>query len=533
MGSDLSQKISRGAPVHFVLALFLWMLSSQLAFAQSSYSQLRPTFSMAIQEKLERRISLDLRGIHVVDVLKFLSTKAELNIVASQTVEARVTLFLKDVSIGNALEVILLTTNLAFREKEGIFFVLPDQEYAGLYGEPYRDQRQIRVLQLKRTDAAERIGKVLGGLKSQIGKIIIDNETGTLILIDTAEKIRLLFETAERLDALTIEKRNATENAVFELDYNKAVDLEVNVRSFLTPGVGALKIDEKTNQLFVTDFKENIENIAELITAFDRKTREVFIEMRMVQVRLSDTYQMGINWQEFFNEGPEQNKFPLNFTGTFPKTTTTQFGRLVFGDLGRWDFEATVDVLHAFGETKTIAAPQLTVEHNEEATILVGTREAYVTSTVSQADSTTTTSEAITFIDVGVQLRIRPEINSDGFISLKITPEISSVGRTLTTANNNQIPIVDTTTADTTLLVKDGNTVVMGGLMKDDVSKTVNKFPLLGDIPLAGAFFRSTSDVVTKTELVIFITPRIIEGDEKFPVITSASGKPFAGPREF
>jgi general secretion pathway protein D len=241
---------------------------------------------------------------------------------------------------------------------------------------------------------------------------------------------------------------------------------------------------------------------------------------------LSNEYQMGIDWQR--TKGDIQPRF------NFPAPdVATSFGRLVVGDLGRRDAQATINFLHSFGETKTLASPQLTVEHNEEASILVGTREAYVTSTVSQASSTTTTSEAITFIDVGVKLKVQPQINKKGFVSMKVTPEVSAVGRTLVTANSNEIPIVDTTNASTKVTVKDGHTVLIGGLMKDEVVKAVNKFPILGDLPWIGSAFRSTDDTVVKTELVLFLTPHIVQGDEPLPFSPAASGKKFDGPRDF
>jgi type II secretory pathway component GspD/PulD (secretin) len=308
------------------------------------------------------------------------------------------------------------------------------------------------------------------------------------------------------------------------LSYNKAADVQAQIQSLLTPGVGSSKVDEKTNRIYVTDFDHALKRINELVTAFDRKTREVYIEAKMVQVRLSNEYQMGIDW--------DHTKTKTQKFMNFPKTSTASFGRLVLGDLGRQEFQATIDLLHAFGATKTLAAPQLTVEHNQEASILVGTREAFVTSTVSQASATTTTSESITFVDVGVKLKIKPSINKDDFVSLVITPEVSAVGRTLTTVSGNEIPIVDTTNATTQVLVKDGHTVLIGGLMKDEVVKEVNKFPILGDVPILGAAFRNVNDDVIKTELVIFLTPHIVEGDEALPFSPTASGKAFQGPRE-
>lgn len=506
----------------FFLFSFIVCLGG-ISHAQVPFASHERALPDDVTAKLDRHITLDLRGIHVLDVIKFLSEKADLNIIASQNIEARVNLFLKDVTIGNAFEIILLSTGLASKVKDDIFYVMTDEEYTALYGEPYRDQRHIKIIQLKYADAAK-IGEIIGGIKSAIGKVIIDKETATLILIDTEEKILLMEEAAKKIDIPTVERVLPTESKIFELSYNKAADVQAQIQSLLTPGVGTSKVDDKTNRIYVTDFDHALKRIAKLIKAFDRKTREVYIEAKMVQIRLSNEYQMGIDW--------DHAKTKTQKSMNFPKPTTASFGRLVIGDLGRQDFQATIDFLHAFGATKTLAAPQLTVEHNQEASILVGTREAYVTSTVSQASATTTTSESITFVDVGVKLKIQPTINKDSFVSLKITPEVSAVGRTLTTVSGNEIPIVDTTNASTQVLVKDGHTVLIGGLMKDEVVKTVNKVPMLGDVPLIGAAFRSVADEVVKTELVIFLTPHIVGGDEALPYSPSASGKAFQGPRD-
>ncbi len=507
----------------FLLMTGMTLLSSISVFAQVPFSQYQYNLSPEMEQQLQQSITLDLRGIQVLDVLKFISEKAGINIVASQKIDARVNLFLKDVTVENAFEIILLSTGLAFRIKDGIFYVMTDEEYTAIYGEPYRDQRHIKIVQLKYSDATK-VSEILGGIKTAIGKIVVDKQTGTLVLIDMPEKISLMEEAIQTVDIPTVERQLPTEEVVIELNYNKASDLQAQIQSMLTPGVGTSKVDEKTNTLFISDFPHSIKKMRQLIEAFDRKTREVYIEAKMVQVRLSNEYRMGIEW--------EHRKTKIQRIGEFPMSASNSFGRLVIGDIGRQDFQATIDMLHTFGNTKTLAAPQLTVEHNQEASILVGTREAFVTSTVSQASSTTTTSESITFVDVGVKLKLQPTINKDNFISLKITPEVSSVGRTITTANANEIPIVDTTQASTQVLVKDGHTVLIGGLMKDEISKDTDKVPVLGDVPVIGAFFRSVDDSVVKTELVILLTPHIVQGDELMPFNPSSGGKVFEGPRE-
>jgi len=190
---------------------------------------------------------------------------------------------------------------------------------------------------------------------------------------------------------------------------------------------------------------------------------------------------------------------------------------LTVGTLATDDYTATLKLLKTIGETKLLSSPRITAINNEEASILVGTREAYITESVTQGESTTTTSESVTFLDVGVQLKVTPIINEDGFVTMKIKPEVSSVARILTTSQGNEIPIIDTTTAETKVMVKDGHTIIIGGLIKDETVRTIKKIPILGDIPFLGMAFRQVDEDKEKTELVVFLTPHIITGDKDMP----------------
>ena len=156
--------------------------------------------------------------------------------------------------------------------------------------------------------------------------------------------------------------------------------------------------------------------------------------------------------------------------------------------------------------------------NNQEAKILVGSKEPYVTTQISQTGTgTAVTAESVNFIDVGVKLFVTPSIARDGFVQMKIRPEISSRTGTLTTAQKNEIPIVETTEAETVVMVEDGNVVILGGLIKDEVSRDEQRVPILGDIPILGIPFRSTKKTVKRTELVLFLTPHIITGGAPRP----------------
>jgi hypothetical protein len=132
---------------------------------------------------------------------------------------------------------------------------------------------------------------------------------------------------------------------------------------------------------------------------------------------------------------------------------------------------------------------------------------------VTQGTPTTTTATNLTFLDVGVKLYVTPTINKDNIITMKIRPEVSSVSGNYTYGDPaTTVPIVATTQAETSVTVKDGTTIIIAGLIKDDRASTVDKIPLLGDIPVIGAAFRKSNKEIIKTELVVFLTPHIISG---------------------
>ena len=169
---------------------------------------------------------------------------------------------------------------------------------------------------------------------------------------------------------------------------------------------------------------------------------------------------MGVNWDLVLSESLKNAISLADIAATFPlPPTVTSFGkmRLMSSNLGNQStYDVTIKLLKTVGDTKLLSSPRITAINNQEAKILVGTREAYVTNTVTQGQTTTTTAENVTFLDVGVQLTVVPIINEDGYVTMKIKPEVSSVARYLITPEQNQIPIVDTATAETRVMVKDG-----------------------------------------------------------------------------
>jgi len=469
---------------------------------------------------LATRISLDLRGMDVVEVLKFLTTKGELNIVTSPEVQGRVSLVLTDVTVRDALDIVLVSNGLAVERRGKILYVLSGQLYEQLYGLRYSDPRQSLTLHLQYANAGQ-VGTLLGNIKSPVGRIVVDEPTATIAVLDVPAVLAQIQSLIDSVDLPTIERRLPTQTKTIPLQFAKGEDIQSQIESALTKDVGTLRLDKRSNTLIVTDMPARMPEIEALISAFDARSRQVFIESTILQVTLLDEFDTGIEW----NWVSKSLHFPdvsvTNLRSISSKASSP--ASLVVGTISENDITATIKALHHFGDTKVLSSPHIAVMNNEDAKILVGRRQPYATSTSLTSTASAEVAEAISFIEVGVKLYVTPVINNTGFVTLKIRPEVSSVVGDYSTSKGNKIPIVETAEAETRVVVKDGATIVIGGLMKDTIELDKQKVPLLGDLPLVGVLFRNRSDRVKKEELVILLTPHVVSGEEFFgPSATTA-----------
>jgi len=308
---------------------------------------------------------------------------------------------------------------------------------------------------------------------------------------------------------------------VFDINYAASADIKASLNELITPGVGQVIIDTRNNKAVVTDLPKRLEKIKRLVKELDESSRQVLISGQIIQVTLNDHYQKGIEWEKVF--GNELSN--LDLVGSFSAGTLTNFGKLSVGTLSRNDYNVVLNMLQEYGDVTTLSRPQIVAVNKEEARILVGSREAYVTQAQSQSEGSTVTSESVQFIDVGVKLVVVPTIGKDGFITMKIKPEVSSVREVLKTSTGSQIPIVDTSETETVVKVKDGAMIMIGGLMKKQKSDSTAGLPVLAKLPLIGGLFSNRDKQEQKTELIIFLSPKLISGDVKPPAGTEQSEK--------
>lgn len=487
-------------------------------FAGSPIFSAEPTSMMSpeqqMQEGLDKKIFLDLRDINVVDIIKFLAIQGNLNIVTSKNVQGRSTLVLKNVAIRDALEIIVVSNQLGYEIKNGIIYVMTEEEYLQVYGKSFNDKRRIQTRSLKYAKPGY-VLTALQAVQSAVGKVIIDEETGSVIMIDIPEKIAEMNALIDR-----VEKK--VETKVVSLQYAKAKDVETQLKLQLdAKSVGSVFADERSNQLAITAYPERMAEVLELVASLDKPTVGVLLDVRILQLTINPRFDWGIDWEKAFQRSEHAGLRNLDFQGAFPIDSNISsaanlgtVGKIAVGQLTTDDFTLEVKALKQVQNTKVLANPRLMVLNGEEARINIGDRIPYVITTTTGTGNNASVSEEIKFIDVGLSLLVTPEINDQGFITMQIRPEISSQTNTLVTPTNNQIPIVNTTFVESTVIIQDGVSVILGGLRRDDYTEANRGFPFLMDVPFLGHLFKNRDESAIKTEIVIFITPKIVKGDK-------------------
>jgi len=479
---------------------------------------------------LKNKISVDLRGMDIVDVLKFLAIEGDLNIMMAKGISGPVDLLIDEVTIGDVFEILLSLNDLAYEIQGNVIKVLYNDTYKITQGVDFWDQRQTVIYQLKYA-SAQKVGTLLGNIKSDVGKIVFDDETGMIVMVDTPDKIKEMKEVLEKSDLETVYRYLPTETRVFELKYATVEDIETKVQESLSYNIGVAKSDVRTNSIVVTDLPHQMKKIVTLIEAFDRKTREVFIEAKVVQVTLSDTHKWGVNWSKLIKQRGLNRNFDITPAVALPLSLTT-VGSLNITSTSDGNLSVLLEALDNIGETKILSNPHIAVEEGKEASINVVTTQPYSETTTTTTDSATTASTEFSFVDVGVKLTVTPKINPDGFISILVSPEISSITSFYPSdADDERVPVVESSTASTTVTVKDGTTIIIAGMIKDTKTMSVNKIPKLGDVPILGKLFSNESNVIQRTETIVFLTPNIITGESAF-VLERDKEKKIKGIRE-
>lgn len=273
-------------------------------------------------------------------------------------------------------------------------------------------------------------------------------------------------------------------------------------------GQADIQPDTTTNSLVIRTSPRNFLSIQGLLRDLDRMRPQVLIKVLIADVTLDDQLQFGVEgfWEHQVtpnNSGPATAKYGTNFP-----LGTTGLTYALTADNGK--YQATLNAFASEGKLKVLATPRIMVLDNQTANINIGQDVPRITN--STINSLGNTVNSVTYESVGVILNVTPHINPDGLVTMIVAPEISNVAsrsESVPITADVSSPTFNVNRAQTTVAVRNGTTVVLGGMIRDDVDDTVSKVPILGDIPLLGFLFSNTSKHKIKRELMIFLTPYV------------------------
>jgi len=297
------------------------------------------------------------------------------------------------------------------------------------------------------------------------------------------------------------------------LKFLDAKSLKASI-SNMSSAYGSIEPDGKSNSLIICDTNENLVKILEQIRKIDRKPDQIMIEVVLLDVELDDETEIGVNW-EMLTPGDHDAVFRqnLNFgTPAASSTTSTGMGSnlwLLWGN----DIRNVIHVLQQKNNVEILASPRVMVVSGQTATIEAVEEIPYqeVTDT-SQGGTAAMTSTQ--FKNVGVKLTVGATLTDDRFILLKVNTEQNvQTGTSVLVAATSGVPIVDTRKVESSLLLEDGQILVIGGLRRKETQKQTNQIPILGNLPIIGLAFKATDTVQNSSELLVILSPHIYKGE--------------------
>ncbi len=325
-----------------------------------------------------------------------------------------------------------------------------------------------------------------------------------------------------------------------------AQQISSDMRTLLS-SEGRVLYGDEPNSIMVMDYPDNLDRIGQYLEVLDVSPQQVLIEARVIEVRLQDQHSLGINWSLLASQGglklggyrltsesltsldqnlPSLPVYPKPGDSTSNldplKSGLDPFTMQVFSN----DINAVLKTVASSLDTDVLSAPRVVTVNNRPADIRIIQSYPWAEPSVSLSDSgATTVTWQIHFEEIGIILRVTPTINPDGNISMVLNPDISEfvsvktlslkTGSAATDVLTYDIPIIDKRTASTKVIVGTGETLIFGGLIKDKLVKNEIKVPLMGDLPFLGHLFKTTNTIKEKSELLILVSPTIINETEK------------------
>ena len=427
------------------------------------------------------RLTLNFQDIDVRAVLQLLADTSGQNIVVSDTVKGRVTLRLQNVPWDQALDIVLRTKGLDMRKKDNVILVAPQAEIAAREKAELAAQKDIQELAPLRTEflqvnyaKASDIAKLLksgggGSLLSPRGNVSIDERTNTLLVQDTAEQLDAIRSMVATLDIPVRQVLIESRIVIVSDDFSR----DLGVRA------GFTRVSDDVGDLFA-------------ISGSAQSTDSIVGSALDNLANTGNPYPVQVPFGNF-------DRYNVNMPVSNPA------GRIALAILDFDDFliDLELSAAQAEGKGKIVSSPRVITANQREAIIEQGVEVPYQESASSGA-TTTQFKKAV------LSLKVTPQITPDDRVILDLEVNKDSVGQLVPSATGGFVPSIDTRSITTQVLVNDGQTVVLGGIMETEEREGERKVPFLGDIPGLGVFFKSKSKSNNRDELLIFVTPKIL-----------------------
>lgn len=318
---------------------------------------------------------------------------------------------------------------------------------------------------------------------------------------------------------------------VFQLKYANPTNMLESVTTALTDKRSKAVSDARTSQVVVVATEKELNNVEKLIEELDTPTKQVLIEARLVETSMNPSTIKGINWSgtltaqhlNFGNNLKKDSGNSMNNTlvdNPIPKMLmdTAKGFNPATAFLDADGVSAVLSFMNQYSEAKVLASPRAVTLDNETAYISVSRAEPIFKNTAGTQGSPG--GSEVTYTNLGVLLNVTPRISANNYVNLRVTPEVSRVFQTrekVVAGQVTQADSYDIRKIDTRVMIPSGNTLVLGGLITDDIRKSNSKVPFFGDIPILGGAFRSDSKDRQKGNLIIFITPTIVQDEHYHP----------------
>lgn len=323
-------------------------------------------------------------------------------------------------------------------------------------------------------------------------------------------------------NTIIFDRADVADSTVIKLQYVTAQDMKTTIASAAESMKVKVETDIPSNSLLVTGSSLGISRLKQIVGELDKKLQQVELEAKVVAISKSKTKDLGVTWTwdqtpktYEYDPGDTTTDSDTNETTTSTSTITRhtsiadgypgiiQFGRSPDGLPYEFYYSAKINALVSKGNAKILSQPKVTTINGKQARILIGDRIPVQTNTIANG----TTSTSTTYVDTGIKLTYTPVIGADGQITANVRTEVSTP-QLVSDIKQYQIT---TREAETNVRMKDGETMVIGGLIGSQESKTFTKVPFLGDLPILGTLFRSVSNSGSESEIVIFLTAHVVQ----------------------